>query len=182
MNCRLLLIFALIGSILGSCANPNGVGKKQVDEDDLVARLSAELVSNPTAQSDIEKNALINFAIDNNIDARFTPSGILAYHEKIGDGDSPGLNDEVVAHYRGSLLDGKEFDSSYGRNQPLKFNLRQMIKGWQEVVPHMKTGGKSTFLIPSQLAYGNKGFPGLIPANSPLKFEIELISVNKREN
>ena len=145
----------------------------------MIARLSPALITNPKTQQEKEKNQLINYAIDHNLDVRSTPSDIFYFVEKEGTGHHPTLTDKLEAHYEGSLLDGKIFDSSYQRNTPLKFSLQQMIKGWQEVFPLLKTGTKAVILIPSHLAYGSRGYPGLIPPNSPLRFNIELISINQ---
>lgn len=94
-----------------------------------------------------------------------------------GAGKSPGATDEVTVHYRGTLLDGTQFDSSYDRGEPATFKLNQVIKGWTEGLQLMKEGGKYEFFIPSDLAYGPSGRPS-IPPNSVLKFEVELITVN----
>jgi FKBP-type peptidyl-prolyl cis-trans isomerase len=83
----------------------------------------------------------------------------------------------VVCHYRGTLLDGTEFDSSYKRGEPTEFPLNRVIPGWTEGVQLMKEGSKYQFFIPSKLAYGPSGFPGAIGPDETLIFEIELIKV-----
>ena len=93
-----------------------------------------------------------------------------------GAGDSPKANDQVTVHYKGTLLDGTEFDSSYKRGQPATFGVGQVIKGWTEALQLMKPGAKWQLFIPPELAYGEAGRPG-IPPNSLLQFEVELISV-----
>src|ERR1700741_3437594 len=80
-------------------------------------------------------------------------------------------------HYRGTLLNGTEFDSSYKRGKPIEFALGDLIKGWQEGIPGMKVGGKRTLTIPWQMAYGERGSPPNIPPRSDLIFEIELLGV-----
>ena len=94
-----------------------------------------------------------------------------------GKGASPSLTDTVEVHYKGTLIDGTEFDSSYKRNQTAKFPLNGVIKGWQEGLQLMKEGAKYKFYIPSELAYGSAGV-GNIPPNATLIFEVELIKVN----
>jgi FKBP-type peptidyl-prolyl cis-trans isomerase FklB len=106
------------------------------------------------------------------------PSGLQYKVLKEGKGKSPKATDTVIAHYRGSLLDGTEFDSSYQRNEPSSIDLKHVIKGWIEAIPLMKEGAKWQLFIPSALAYGENG-GGLIEPNAALVFEVELISVNK---
>jgi FKBP-type peptidyl-prolyl cis-trans isomerase FklB len=94
-----------------------------------------------------------------------------------GSGTPPKATDEVTVHYRGTLLDGTEFDSSYSRGQPATFQLNRVIKGWTEGLQLMKPGAKYKFFIPSDLAYGARGAGATIGPNSTLIFEVELISV-----
>jgi len=93
-----------------------------------------------------------------------------------GSGSRPGHNDTVVVHYKGTLVDGTEFDSSYNRNEPMKFKPTQVIAGWKEALMLMKKGGHWQVIIPPQLGYGEKG-TGVIPGNAVLIFEIELIDI-----
>ncbi|MCS4226043.1 FKBP-type peptidyl-prolyl cis-trans isomerase [Sphingobacterium sp. BIGb0165] len=94
------------------------------------------------------------------------------------EGAKPTVNDEVTVHYKGTLLNGKQFDSSYDRNEPLKLSLGQVIKGWQIGIPLMSKGAKYKFFIPSRLAYGGQAKGNDIPANSTLVFEVELLDFN----
>jgi FKBP-type peptidyl-prolyl cis-trans isomerase len=89
---------------------------------------------------------------------------------------SPALSDQVVVNYRGTLLDGNEFDSSYSRGVPATFTVSSVIKGWQEALPMMKPGAKWRLFIPPDLAYGRRGRPE-IPGGSLLIFEVQLVSV-----
>ena len=106
-----------------------------------------------------------------------TASGLKYVVVQEGTGASPTAASNVTVHYTGKFLDGKVFDSSVQRGQPATFGLSQVIKGWTEGLQLMKEGGKTTFLIPPGLAYGERG-GGPIPANSTLIFEVELIKVN----
>ena len=105
-------------------------------------------------------------------------SGLQYQIIKAGTGASPKATDTVVTHYRGNLIDGKVFDSSYKRGQPATFPVNGVIKGWTEALQKMKVGGKWKLFIPSELAYGEKG-PASIGPNSVLIFEIELLEIKK---
>ncbi len=105
-----------------------------------------------------------------------TDSGLL-YKELVpGTGPSPKPTDTVKVNYRGTLMNGKEFDSSYARNAPAEFALNRVIPCWTEGVQKMKVGGKATLVCPAQIAYGDRGQPG-IPGGAALVFEIELLGI-----
>ncbi|SHF71801.1 FKBP-type peptidyl-prolyl cis-trans isomerase [Pedobacter caeni] len=107
-----------------------------------------------------------------------TPSGLQYIVLKAGDGIKPKVTDTVLAHYKGTLLNGKQFDSSYDRNEPLSLPLNRVIAGWTEGMQLMSTGSKYKFFIPYQLAYGERGAGQDIPPYSTLIFEVELLKVN----
>jgi len=106
-----------------------------------------------------------------------TPSGLQYLVLAEGKGKVPKATDTVLVHYKGNLLDGTEFDSSYKRNEPISFPLNGVIPGWTEGVQLMKEGGKIRLFIPSNLAYGPRGAGGVIPPDSTLVFDIELLKV-----
>lgn len=107
-----------------------------------------------------------------------TKSGLVYLSQKEGGGASPTATDKVKVNYRGTFIDGKEFDSSYKRNQPGEFSLNGVIKCWTEGLQMMKPGGKARLVCPPEIAYGRNG-AGIIPANATLLFEIELLEVKK---
>ena len=108
-----------------------------------------------------------------------TASGLKYIVITEGTGAKPVATSNVKVHYTGSFLDGKVFDSSVQRGEPIDFGLNQVIKGWTEGVQLMTEGSKYKFYIPYALAYGDKGYPGAIPPKSDLIFEVELIKINK---
>lgn len=105
-----------------------------------------------------------------------TESGLQYKVVQMGDGAKPAASDKVTVHYRGTLLNGEEFDSSYSRNQPASFQLDQVIPGWTEGVQLMPVGSKFMFYIPPNLAYGSNG-GGPIGPNATLIFEVELLGI-----
>ncbi len=107
-----------------------------------------------------------------------TASGLVYRSLQEGQGANPAATDVVKVHYRGTLPDGREFDSSYKRGQPASFPLDRVIKCWTEGVQRMKVGGKAKLTCPSAIAYGERGAGnGLIPPNATLFFEVELLGI-----
>jgi FKBP-type peptidyl-prolyl cis-trans isomerase len=105
------------------------------------------------------------------------PSGLQYKVYTAGTGPKPTTHDTVVAHYRGTFIDGKEFDSSYRTGGPVAFKLNQVIKGWQEALQLMPVGSKWKLFVPSELAYGEAGQPPKIPAHAALVFDVELVRI-----
>ena len=105
-----------------------------------------------------------------------TASGLQYQVLTEGTGKTPAASDTVKAHYKGTLIDGKVFDSSYDRGQPAEFPVSGVIPGWTEALQMMKVGSKWKLFIPAELAYGQQSPPG-IPSNSVLIFEVELLDV-----
>lgn len=106
-----------------------------------------------------------------------TESGLIYKDLRPGTGASPNASDTVKVNYRGTLVDGTEFDSSYKRNQPAQFPLNGVIHCWTEGMQKMKVGGKAQLVCPSDIAYGDKGHPPVIPGGATLVFEIELLEI-----
>ena len=108
-----------------------------------------------------------------------TPSGIEITILNEGTGAKPKASDTVKVHYKGTLTDGKEFDSSFRRKEPATFPLGGVIPCWTEGVQSIKVGGRAKLVCPPNLAYGARGVPGTIPPNSTLVFEIDLLEIMK---
>jgi FKBP-type peptidyl-prolyl cis-trans isomerase FkpA len=108
-----------------------------------------------------------------------TASGLQYQVIKKGSGQKPKTTDKVKVHYTGTLLDGKEFDSSIKRGQPTEFPIAGIIPGWSEALQLMPVGSKYKLFIPSKLAYGERGAGGVIPPNATLVFDVELIEIVK---
>ena len=106
-----------------------------------------------------------------------TPSGLVFRSLKDGTGPSPTATDTVKVHYRGTFPDGREFDSSYKRNEAIEFPLSGVIKCWTEGVQKVKVGGKAKLTCPPSIAYGERGAGTAVPPNATLHFEVELLGI-----
>ena len=109
-----------------------------------------------------------------------TSSGLVFKLMKAGSGAMPAATDTVKVHYRGTLQDGKEFDSSYSRGAPAEFPLNRVIKCWTEGVQLLQVGGSAKLTCPPAIAYGERGAGGVIPPNATLNFEVELLGISGR--
>ena len=127
---------------------------------------SAHAAEDPLKKAAAEKGAVV------------TESGLVFLSLRDGKGPSPLATDTVKVHYRGTFTDGREFDSSYQRNEPTSFPLNRVIKCWTEGVQKIKVGGKAKLTCPSAIAYGEKGAGATIPGGATLVFEVELLAIN----
>ncbi|HKM07990.1 MAG TPA: peptidylprolyl isomerase [Sphaerochaeta sp.] len=127
---------------------------------------------------DAEKHAKVEQELKNRWpDAIVTPSGLRSVVKEAGDGKGfPKQGQKVTVHYTGTLLNGKMFDSSVQRGEPAVFAIGEVIEGWNEALKTMSKGEKRTLIIPPALGYGTQGYPGIIPPDSYLVFDVELIS------
>jgi len=135
------------------------------------------LITTTMAQTPLETGKA--FLVENakKPDVKQTPSGLQYKVLSPGTGKSPKATDVVLVNYRGTLLNGTEFDSSYKRNEPIEFPLNDVIPGWTEGVQLIKEGGKIQLFIPPNLAYGSRGAGGAIGPDETLIFEVELLKV-----
>lgn len=107
------------------------------------------------------------------------PSGVKVLHTVDGTGPQPKASDTVKVNYRGTLADGKEFDSSYKRGTPASFPLNRVVPCWTEGMQKIKVGGKATLTCPPATAYGDRGAGNVVPPNATLTFEVELLAIEK---
>ena len=159
--------------------------KSAVSEEDLekaIAAMRDDVTKKSNERVAVNKKAGQEFLAknkENNKDIKTTESGLQYIVLKEGTGPMPKTSDTVKVHYRGTLIDGTEFDSSYQRNEPTTFPVNQVIPGWTEALQKMKVGSKWKVFIPSDIAYGDQGQPPVIPPASTLIFEIELLAIEK---
>lgn len=158
-----------------------------VDEDEAIMQLSAYLTAESATLAEKQQNAIINYAIDEIIPLQRTRSGLFYRILDPGNGQPLEWGDYVSAHYKGYLLDGKVFDSSYRKGRPMKFYIGNMIDGWNEGLQLIKEGGRIQLFVPSQLGYKERGVPDgkdgyVIPPDTPLVFEVEVLSLEKKPN
>jgi FKBP-type peptidyl-prolyl cis-trans isomerase FkpA/FKBP-type peptidyl-prolyl cis-trans isomerase FklB len=143
-------------------------------------KLNEILNGRATQALDVEKKKGESFATKyllSNPKAVKTSSGLIFNEIIAGVGAQATAASTVLVHYHGTLIDGTVFDSSVQRGEPIKFPLRNVIKGWQEGVAMMRAGGKATLVCPADIAYGDQGSPPVIPPGATLIFEVELINV-----
>ena len=161
--------------------------KSQMDEQEIQAVLVAfqETIKAKLAEIDQQQATVTAEANKLFLDANALKEGVKTTESGIqyriiteGTGANPAATDTVKVHYRGTLVNGEEFDSSYSRNEPTQFALNGVIPGWTEGVQLIKEGGKIELVLPPELAYGDRALP-TIPANSVLVFEVELLEIIK---
>jgi FKBP-type peptidyl-prolyl cis-trans isomerase FkpA len=158
------------------------LGKKlQVDPTAARAKIQALMQDRTKALAEKAKKAGAAYAAKAAAKpgAEKTASGLVYREIKAGTGESPTAASKVKVHYRGTLIDGTEFDSSYKRNTPATFPLGGVIKCWTEGLQKMKVGGKSELVCPSDIAYGDAGRPPAIPPGATLVFQVELLEIVK---
>jgi len=149
------------------------VERRKLARDMQMRKMQEQLVSNTQeSQAFLEENKQKE-------GVRTTDSGLQYKVIKEGNGAIPQPGDFVNVDYRGTFIDGQEFDSSYAKGEPIHIQTDTVIKGWTEALGMMKTGSKWQLFVPPELAYGRRGMPGRIPPNKALMFEMELLSIDK---
>ena len=152
----------------------------QADQQKMMAEQQRKMRTYAEVQDKKDDTVLQDYAKKNNLTVQKTPTGVYYIITQPGSGPNAKAGQKVSVQYKGSLLDGKVFDSSAKHGgQPIEFPLGQgqVIPGWDEAIALLNKGSKATFLIPSSLAYGERGSGAEIPANSPLRFDVELVDV-----
>lgn len=155
--------------------------KSPVDMETYGPKLQELARSRSTRKAEKEKETSKKFLEDaaKESGAQKTESGLVYKELTAGSGESPKASDIVKVHYKGTLTNGTEFDSSYKRGEPTQFPLQGVIKCWTEGVQKMKVGGKAKLTCPSDIAYGDRGAPPNIPGGAALVFEVELLEIVK---
>lgn len=176
------LVAGLEETIAGKEPRLSDEVREQV-KSDITRKLQQKQMEERLAKAATAKDAGAKFLAENGKreGVKTTASGLQYEVLTEGAGASPKPADKVKVHYKGTLIDGTEFDSSYARNQPVEFPLGNVIPGWTEGLQLMKVGGKSKLYIPSELAYGERGAGAKIGPNETLIFEVELLNVEKAE-
>lgn len=162
-----LCVITLTIFICTSCTKNTGLSVKDLDN---------SMIESPQTQADIDRNKIIKYVKAKKLKGNFTSSGIFYVIDNPGQGlEKPTSDSDITAHYIGSLISGKVFDSSYERGDPLEVKLGEVIEGWQEAIGMLGKGGKGKFIIPSSLAYGDQQVGEFIAENSSLVYDIELL-------
>lgn len=150
-----------------------------IGQEALIAKLSIAL-SSDTGRLGQERNTIVNFLIDQGKDMDHTNSGLFYKIHEVGEGEPLAWADYIKVDYKGYFLNDKVFDSSYERGEPISFYIGNMVDGWNEGLQLLSPGAKASFIVPSHLGYGEKGFPlssgkFLVPPNTIIAFDLEVL-------
>jgi len=153
------------------------VQKVTTSDDHIASELYIDYYNNPISQDQKDQNLIIEYISDKGYKVQRTESGMYYQITQSGSGPNYIHGQPCRAHYQGYFLDGKVFDSSYNRGEPIDFRVGQMNAGWNEALKLLRPGAKATLFLPSRLGYGAKGFPGYVPAHTCILFDIELLGL-----
>lgn len=168
----------VIKKVVSISPSDPGLAAARKDEDARAAKAAEEMKVAAEYAKKVKTQAMA--LVKDEQQGTKTDSGLRYLDVTVGKGESPEADSRVTVHYTGWLVDGKKFDSSRDRGRPIDFGLNQVIKGWSEGVASMKVGGKRILVIPPELGYGDREIGGgLIPANSTLLFEVELVAIDQ---
>ena len=167
----MLALVVLLSSVFVSCGSPGN----QTETAGLPSTARERTVPAPTTPLEKGKAFLAENRMKEGVVV--TSSGLQYRVLREGDGPKPSATDRVTVHYRGTLMDGTEFDSSYGRGRPATFGLNQVIRGWTEGLQLMSVGSQYRLFIPSNLAYGKRGAGNLIGPDETLIFDVQLLKI-----
>ena len=165
---KLLAALAAASLLLGACGDDDDSADTDTTEAEVGE--ASQGVAGVTVEGDVGESATIT------VDEGLEVTELVTEDLVVGDGEEVPAGATVTVHYSGVLLDGTEFDASFG-GQPATFPLANVIPGWTEGIPGMKVGGRRLLVIPSDLAYGAEGFPPVIPADAPLVFVVDVLDV-----
>ena len=156
-------------------------GELAIDPNQYLERVGDLAQSRQQAQGRLEaKRGQAYFeAAKRDVGAQLSPSGLVLKVERAGKGVKPTAGSKVRVHYRGALVDGTVFDSSYERGQPAEFALNQVIPCWTDALTQLRIGAKAKLVCPPRIAYGRKGAPPAVPPNATLVFDVELLQLVK---
>lgn len=145
------------------------------NQEDLIQKLYLDYVPNAKTQKQKDQNLIIDYLTEHKISATKLPSGAYYKIYKYGNGSIYYYGRKFSARYTGYFLDGQVFDSNLTADSPLQMHVGEMIQGWNDVLPNVSSGCKVSMFIPSHLAYGDSGVKGVVPPNSVLIFDVEMV-------
>lgn len=191
MNMKLLSIYGIVIFLaLGilSCTNKqsnndSSSSAQQMPEanaslgENYVLQLYANYVQEPKLQAHKDENIIIDYILGQDIAYQRSNSGLYYAILEIGEGNTYNHGEPCSAHYQGYFLDGRVFDSSIEKGKPLNFRVGQMVAGWNEALKLLTPGSQAKLILPSALAYGDRGFPGYVPPNSVIAFDLQTLEL-----
>lgn len=166
------ILFIIVLSFMTNCKGKNADTQNNGEAN--VEELYKGYYKNPKTLDEQQQNIIIDYAVDNNLNLERLESGLYMMTVREGFGPTLRWGEKIKVEYRGTYLDGTEFDSSYSRGVPYTTAVGATIAGWNEALIRMKSGSKAKIVVPSRLGYGNKEFAG-IPPNSILVFDINVL-------